>query len=259
MGRFATFVTLLVLLLTTYGTSAGARVLKPQPLPEHFDFFFVLNARQTDLRLFIPAQTHIKPHHLHGWEQQLDAYIGQWLQKKKSMPQEQFLEQFFYDVHKRYLKQYTPYAGLQALMQSGEYNCLSAAVFYSLLLERLGYNYSIVESVNHVLLLVNLPDKQFLLETTDPVKGFVNNAVEIENRLNRLKNGEQSQQYYKLNIKVFRTIGLRELAGLQFYNYAAWYFNQGDLANAALHLKKGKLLYKSDRFDKVADLLLSAK
>lgn len=257
MTRFATLIVLL--LLTGLQAVASDRGVKPQPAKGHFETFVLMNARSTDLRLFIPDQTITKPHTLLSWEARLDAYSKHWLQKKETLSDELLMKELFYDVHKQYLKQYTPYAGLQGLLELGEYNCLSATTLYALILERLGYSYSIVESVNHIVLLVNLPHQQLLLETTDPEKGFISQASEIEERLDQMKKKTPGEQYYNLNLQVFRTIGLRELAGLQFFNYAAWYYNQRDFVSATSHLRKGQLLYKSERFDKVADLLLSAK
>jgi hypothetical protein len=257
MKRFVILITLL--LLTGLPAVSSDRGVKPQPAKAHFETFFLMNARSTGLRLFIPDQATMKPHKLLQWEARLDAYSRQWLQKKGTISDQQLLEQLFHDVHKQYLKQFTPYAGLQGLLQLGEYNCLSATTFYALILERLGYSYSIVESVNHIVLLVNLPHQQLLLETTDPVKGFISKASEIQERLEEIKKKAPGAQYYNLNLKVFRTIGLRELAGLQFYNYAAWYYNQRDFVAAASQLRKGQFLYKSERFDKVANLLLSSK
>lgn len=257
MVRFATLLTLL--LVVAHGAIGVERSARPLPLDVQTELFVLLNARPTDLRLFVPSQSQAKPLRLLQWDAQLDAYARQWNQKKQYLSDQELVEQLFYNVHRQFLKKFIPYAGLQALLETGEYNCLSATALYALLLERLGYSYDIVESVNHIVLLVNLPQQQLLLETTDPVKGFISTASEIDQRLSQIKNSEQSQRYYNLNLKVFRTIGLRELAGLQFYNHAAWYYNQRDFVNASLQLRKGKLLYKSERFDKVADLLLSAK
>ncbi|WP_225000195.1 hypothetical protein [Cesiribacter sp. SM1] len=253
------FVVILALLLVTGYTNqalAGNKHARPQPLRQNFDSFVLLSARSSDLRLFMPAYASGKTGKLLEWEHDLNAYSQQWLDKKGKIADQQLLHQLFYDVHRRYLKHYTKYTGLQALFQTGEYNCLSATAFYALILERLGYHYQIIESINHIVLLVKPQNGQLiLLETTDPANGFVANTNGVKERLQAIKNSEQAAGYYNLNLKIFRTIDLRELAGLQYYNYAAWHFNQRSMAHATDHLRRGQLLYRSERFEKTARLI----
>jgi hypothetical protein len=257
MVRFVVIMALLLITSQTNQALAGNKHASPQPLKQNFDSFILLSARPADLRLFIPAYATGKNGKLIEWEHKLDAYSQQWQDKKGKIADQQLLQQLFYDVHRRYLKHYTKYTGLQSLLQNGEYNCLSATAFYALILERLGYQYQIIESINHIVLLVELQKGQLLLlETTDPANGFVANTNGVKQRLQAIKNSEQDAGYYNLNLKIFRTIDLRELAGLQYYNYAAWHFNQRSMADATDHLRKGQLLYRSERFEKAARLIV---
>ncbi|AHM61297.1 hypothetical protein D770_15215 [Flammeovirgaceae bacterium 311] len=258
MARFIIMFTLLVIELgvNTNQASAANKRGTPQPLHQNFDSFVLLSARSSDLKLFLPALANSKPGKLVTWENMLTAYSQEWLTKKGALSDRQLLHQLFYDVHRLYLKKFTQYTGLHALLKSGEYNCLSATAFYALLLERLDYKYEIIESVNHVVLLVKLQDGQLiLLESTDPANGFLADKHAVKQRLQAIRDSEQAAGYYNLNLRIFRAIDLRELAGLQYYNYAAWYYNQRNMALAADYLRKGQLLYQSERFEKIAHLM----
>lgn len=246
-----------VLFTTALSAAASSNRVQPQPLNNSFEKLVLANASSSSLRLFIPSQTSASSLERYHWEQQLNDYSQSWRTKKSRLSNEQLLKELFYDVHRQYLKQYTPYAGLQALLKTGEYNCLSATALYALLLNRLGFDYSILESINHVVLIVHISGEKFMLESTDPASGFIADADAIAARLAQMQEQEQSQGYYKFGLHVFSSISLRELAGLQYFNYAAWLFNQQQLAGAALQLDKGELLYKSERFSKVAQLLSS--
>lgn len=255
MARLSAVFTLAFLLAAAGMATATNKGVQPQPQLQSFEKLILLNAPSSDLRLFMPAQAIASPYKLQQWELHLAAYSQKWLAKKGKMSDQQLIRELFFDVHRRYLKQYTTFTGLNALLEKGEYNCLSATAFYALMLDRLGYTYTVVESVNHIVLLVNLAEQQLLLETTDPTNGFLSDAHTIKLRLREMELKEQTSKYYNLNLSIFRTISLKELAGLQFFNYAAWHFNQGNLAAAAIELEKGQLLYKSERFSKVAQLL----
>ena len=254
MVRFTVF--LAILFMSTSLATASNERAKPQPAKFDFQRFILLSARPSDLRLFIPSHTNAQPHKVLEWESNLTTYSNHWLKKKGTIADQQLLQHLFYDVHRRYLKHYTSYSGLQSLFETGEYNCLSATALYALILDRLEYKFEIIESVNHIVLLVNLPaGQQVLLETTDPTSGFIANAAAVQQRLQAIRRSEQAAGYYQLNLKIFRSIDIRELAGLQYYNYAAWYYNQKNLPNAATELQKGQMLYQSERFEKIAKLM----
>lgn len=258
MARFIIlFVLLAMMVVTTTGQALAAnKRVTPQPLRQNFDSFVLLSAGSSDLKLFLPGLANSQASKITAWENKLAAYSQEWILKKAALSDKQLLHQLFYDVHRLYLKKFTQYTGLHALLKSGEYNCLSATAFYALVLERLGYSYEIIESINHVVILVKLQDGQLiLLESTDPANGFVTDNNAVKERLQAIRDSEQAAGYYNLNLKIFRAIDLRELAGLQYYNYAAWHYNQRNMAGAADNLRKGQLLYQSERFEKIALLM----
>lgn len=249
------FFTILLIVATVIRLTAADNSKQPLPLQKRFEPFILLSAGSSELRLFIPEKFTAAPHRYMSWEKDLDVYSQKWAAKKNHLTDAQLLRQLFQEVHHHYLKHYTPYTGVEALLENGEYNCVSATAFYALLLDRLGYNYRIVESNNHVVLVAAVGDSKFLFETTDPFNGFIDTTTEVNAYLNKMKAEAPGTRYYNFNLRIFRTISLRELAGLQFYNSAAWYYNHKQPQQAAEALRNGEILYQTKRFSLFKQLL----
>ena len=70
-------------------------------------------------------------------------------------------------LHQRYLLSYREEAdGLHRLLVDGEYNCLSATVFYGLAARELGYDVRVLELPGHLLLELAIGDRWVRVETT---------------------------------------------------------------------------------------------
>lgn len=197
------------------------------------------------------------------YRSELQDFSGK-LQKwqAKSRDEKAFLNRFFHAVHRRYLKKYAPFQGFAVLMQNGAYNCLSATALYALLLDELQISYQIYETDYHIFLMVETAKgEQILFETTDPLDGFVDRQEEIEQRIAAIRRDERSgnavpaRAYADFDLQVFRPVSLQQLAGLQYYNQAAYLYNTRRIEQATLALSKGRLLYQAERFDKLAGLL----
>lgn len=176
---------------------------------------------------------------LHSFVQDLN----QRLQKSRST--EQFLRYLFYRVHRTYLKQYQQYATLNNILTGGEYDCVSATALYALLLDALHINFSVHEMTYHVYLEIPVNDKVVLLESTDPLGGFVAGAENISERLAQYQAEEIDQSVYSAAIQA--RVGITELVGLTHFNAAVNYYNQQQLAAARQHLQQAMRWYPAER------------
>ncbi|MFT5913580.1 MAG: hypothetical protein ACI81T_000059 [Bacteroidia bacterium] len=180
--------------------------------------------------------------------------------KEKSLNDEAFLEHLFYKVHRVYLKKYKPYQSFEKLFEKGEYGCLTGTALYALILEELGYQTEIRETNYHIFLIVQTENQRFLIESTDPLNGFLASAVLISKRLKEINSNSlfsDKAERYEFKCKINRKIRLEELIGLQYYNVATQYYNRGYFELAIHFLHKSRQTYQSGRQKEFFELILS--
>lgn len=167
----------------------------------------------------------------------------------KTKSDQKFLSWLFYRVHRKVLKNYKQYSPLADVFEAGDYDCLSATTLYALLLNDLGYKAEVVETNYHIYLEVSTTDGRFLIESTDPINGFVYNQSEIDNRLEEYdsKNNFSSNIEYSFNTKIHDAVDLAKLVGLQYYNRAVDRFNNGSILPTLDLLEKSTVFYHSER------------
>ncbi|MGD1890410.1 MAG: hypothetical protein ACFB15_07420 [Cyclobacteriaceae bacterium] len=145
---------------------------------------------------------------------------------RKARRKRAFLRYMFYYIHRKHLKRYKQYSLLTDVMKNGSYDCVSGSALYALMLEEYGFSYQIWEMDYHVYLTVSVDDMTFVLETTDPVHGFIELPKEIaEHREYYEQQAELLHQEAGSNDPlIHRSITLTQLAGLLLYNRAinAW-------------------------------------
>lgn len=231
----------------------------------------LLNAIQADkadaLQLLLANATGMDGEQERLYRSELDDFtrkMQQWKSKKRH--EKAFLDKFFYAVQRNFLKKYAPFQDFSALMQNGTYNCLSATALYALLLDELKISYQIYETDYHIFLMVETTEgEQVFFETTDPLDGFVDKQAEIDRMIAQIRKDElvgnpaPTMAHVDFDLQVFRPVSLQQLAGLQYYNQAAYLYNTQRIEQANLALSKGRLLYQAERFDKLAGLLAAQK
>jgi len=169
------------------------------------------------------------------------------------------LEQLFYSTHRKYLKKYVPFQSFSKLMDDGTYGCLTATALYALFLEELGYSYKIIETNYHIFIVGEVNGQKFLIESTDPINGFLDTDRDIEDRLNEvvMKNAEPSKSdRHRFTFEINRSISLKEMIGLQYYNLATQDYNEGNLLEALANLDKANRYYQSERIDEFLVLVI---
>ncbi len=159
--------------------------------------------------------------------------------RKKSLSESYFLHYVFKQVSQRYLHQYQPYPLFTGL-QDNVYNCVSGTALYAWMLGKLGFEIEIRETNRHVYLRVKTEKSNYLMDATDPENGFVSeDEMQIVRRELWYASNElmQGKPYN-------RSITLRELAGLQYFNEAVKAFNRRAYESCMQHLTKAGRLYR---------------
>ncbi len=177
------------------------------------------------------------------------------------------INKIFYKSHRKLLSNYENHATMVDLLHHGSYDCVSATSLYALIFDYLGFNYTIKEYDYHVLMLVDFNDRQFLIESTDPLGGLVKDERLIAKRLENFgvvadnssdysvgSNKADSQAYSIIN----NDITFHQLVGLQHYNNAIYHYNNKQPIQTVLSLKKAMSFYPSGRIVAFKDLALQS-
>ena len=185
----------------------------------------------------------------HQIYQQLQEHIQALANKRHQYKRERkFLKYLFYNTHKKFLKKYEMHQDFSAIFgKDKKYNCVSGTTLYAIILQELGYKYSIRETAFHVYLVVHTPKyPKILLDSTDPHNGFLYNAHIIRKRERHYTENNE----YKFN----QEITLSQLIGLQYYNQGVQYFNQKTFGKALVKLTKAYQHYPSNRVKALQEL-----
>lgn len=181
--------------------------------------------------------------------QQLHSHIQALAAKQQKYKHErQFLKYLFYNTHKKFLKKYEMYQDFSAIFgKDKKYNCVSGTTLYALILQELGYKYTIKETAFHVYLIVHTQKyPKILFDATDPHTGFLYNPHVVNKRERHYTENNK----YKIN----QAITLSQLIGLQYYNQGVQHFNQKTFGKALVKLTKAYQHYPSSRVKALQEL-----
>ena len=188
---------------------------------------------------------------------QLEEIIAFWKGKQANAKTDKaFIQQLFYQLHRKNLRTYREFTSLNSLLNYGEYNCLSASAFYGIILQELGYKVRFLETKKHICLLVtNSANEHILLEATDPLFGFITEKEAINLKIKQLYASSSPLMQTGTNARVFQVINFKQLVGLTYYNQAAWQANHGNIKAAQQLLQLGEQWYPTHRFRSTRNLL----
>lgn len=231
---------ILTLFLSTVLAHAGADPAKSDPL---------LGFLYTDVAV------KANPKNFSSFLEQLDK-------KKHAFKQEKDLVRYiFFKTHQKFLKNFQTESSFGELLTSGKYNCLTGTALYALLFEHFDIDYSIIETNHHIFIIAKADGADILIETTDPVEGFVDNPEKIKERLtsyreNTLPNTTRGGVRYEFSFNLWEAVTLEELTGLLYFNNAVKAFNQQDLIEASMLLIKAGQYKPSPRIEEFSVLLM---
>ncbi|WP_258099173.1 tetratricopeptide repeat protein [Marinoscillum pacificum] len=160
-------------------------------------------------------------------------------------------------VHDHFLNAYQPFSYFDEIFENGTYNCVSSVGLYGLLFEELEVPYEIKETPTHVYLVVHPEKEKILIETTDSESGFrrfshtfkksfIKDLIEVEAiSLTDLQDGVSAifDKYYFTD----KQLGVKELAGMQYYNRSVTFLMEYDYRAAFKDLKKAYFLHPSEK------------
>lgn len=178
------------------------------------------------------------------------------LQKKRhKWSDARVTEKLFYTLHRKMLKWYEQYASFGEVFASGKYDCVSGTGLFAVVLDRLDIPYTIYEFDYHAFLIAETAQGKILLEATDPFHGVITNPDEIARRITIYGNGGDPTDKLRpvgsqtdiRSTHINNHIGLKELAGIQYFNLAVKEFNNSNKAAASVLIEKAYMLYPSDR------------
>jgi hypothetical protein len=181
--------------------------------------------------------------------------------ERNSLKFSQFL---FTKTRQSFLRRYVHEASFRQTLEKGQYNCLTGTALYAVLLDHFSIPYRIVETNYHIFLMVRTEEGEVLFEATDPLNGFVDNATEIEKRIERyrrnapLQVADQTKKYYTYNVNLYRDVSFDEVKGLLHYNLSTEAYNARNFQSAILHLERTVSSYNSPRLYEFSTVLLLA-
>lgn len=185
-------------------------------------------------------------------------HIGE-LQSLNPATEVKHLFRVYRKTSKKFLNRYRPMANFNEL-RHGDYDCLTAAALFSVILKELQVAHTIMETNYHIFLLVHLPSGDVLIETTDRLTGFVTNANEIERIKTRYVNqspgAASRQRAYEYPFHLNQPVSDVQLNGLLLYNQAVKAYNERSLKASDYKLREAEQFYRSERTRALQQLIL---
>lgn len=169
------------------------------------------------------------------------------------------LQIIFHQAHRRVLRHYVPYAGIEELA-TGTYDCLTGTAFIAGIIHEAGYDFDIMETNYHIFLLVRTSKGDVLLETTDPINGFITGEKSIREKIKQYRTSKPSsiasQTAHSFEFQLLREVSARQLAGLLRFNQAVKAYNNKSWQECSAKLEMARRQYNSPRIDALALILM---
>lgn len=192
---------------------------------------------------------------------ELKSYSQKLASKKEKFDDDsEFLKYVFHTVHHKYLRTYETEVPFVGIFDRGNYNCISGTALFAFILSELNYEPRIYETRYHIFLTINQGSIDVLLETTDPLNGFVAGKKEISTRIESYIKNEKARFSKDPTLSapfdansILEKVDMMEVAGLHYYNLGVQLFNKGNYYDAFREFKKASILYP--RSKRIKDFL----
>ncbi|MCE1189361.1 MAG: hypothetical protein LWX56_09490 [Ignavibacteria bacterium] len=152
-----------------------------------------------------------------------------------------FHKKFFEKFQEKYLEQYASNSSVSQLLNSGKFNCYSAALIYIAVMDEAGMTVQAYGTSDHVFLTYLDNDESFVLEVTKPAGGeeFETDINKVTDNLLEQKIITQRELKFKGSLGVYTEIyrnahpvSFSELLGIQFMKIAAIECSANELRSA---------------------------
>ena len=175
--------------------------------------------------------------------------------------QQQFVRQIFVKLHSRYLRTFRQQATFSQLFSNGNYNCLTATALLGATLRHFGYSFKIFETTHHIFILVDTDHGKTLVETTDPIHGFITTEKMIDEKIEGYKQATQNDTdsrvvQYQFQNTLFNEVTLENITGLLHFNLAVNAYNAKKFERATFHLEQANQFYQSSRMVEFSEVIL---
>lgn len=180
-------------------------------------------------------------------------------QQQRYKSSRDFLRFVYFKVHNKFLRRYQTPVNFSELFRKGGYDCLTGTALYAMIFKELGFSYEITETTYHVYLTVYAEGNPILIESTNPLEGFMDDPQTIGLMIDAYKagNAQSMNENYEFKQAVYQNISLYQLSGLHHYNLALKAYNEKQLSTALKHMEQALRRYPSDRLDEVMSLMIS--
>jgi tetratricopeptide (TPR) repeat protein len=167
------------------------------------------------------------------------------------------LKDIYKTVHSEFLKKYDSDKYFSDIFSTGEYNCVTASALYALILDRLKIDYIIKQTPDHVYIIADPENSDFLIETTKPIGGliqfddkFKKNYVDYlhDNKLvsDQEFRTQSIDDLFSAYYTTDKTIDIKNLAGIHYYNKAISQLSEKKYLLASRNFEKAEMLYSSE-------------
>lgn len=195
----------------------------------------------------------------------MDAFISTLRVKREKYSDKEFVRLIFRESYRKFFDTYKPYTQFSEIFESGNYDCLSATSFLSVVLKEFDYDFKIIETNYHIFLSVETGTSPVLLESTDRYNGIVTDPIQIEQRISTYRNNElfinpsqSDKAHYKYDLNLYQVVQPNQLPGLLYFNQAVIAYNNKDLVECAAKLDQARKIYESPRTSEFAIILVKS-
>jgi hypothetical protein len=167
------------------------------------------------------------------------------------------LHSIFTKTHRRFLKSYVQYSGIEELT-AGRFDCLTATSLFADILSKEGFKFTMIETNYHIFIVVNTTEGDVVLETTDRFGGFISDKKKVENVLTNYRANvlaSATPLHYQYSFSLYQSVSADQLAGLLFFNQAVKAFNDHKLVECSDKLELSAVRNQSPRISELATVL----
>ncbi len=258
------YILLLILLLPALPLISQDQSLDSLAFNSSYEYE-IINQSLTDsgndrLALFAVVDENVDQNDVARFRERWDGLMSSFQTEKFSKKsREKQVRTIYKELHDALLVKYELNNRYPEIFTKGYYNCVSATAMYAMALEELNIPFQIKETPTHVYLVAYPDDENILLESTDPLNGYVTfdtnfqrNYIQnlasakliSQEELKRRDPDELFEQHFFSN----ENIDIHALAGIQYANDALLKLENNQLEGALHQLEKAQALYPSDRY-----------
>ena len=216
-----------------------------------------------DLLMVMPGVDSVQ---IDKWQKKYTQKVDLLKSQKRPKNDSKYVKNVYQFVHDQFLRKYENVSYFDQLFSNGVYNCVTAVGLYGLVFDEVGIPYEIKETTTHVY-IVAYPgtSQQIGIETTDPIggykafsPGFKQSFVDQLVRVKLIDTSELSMGIDAVFSKYYFTdthLGIKELAGLQYYNKGLTHLDEQHYLDSYEQFKKAFFLHPTES---IKDILIAS-